>query len=110
MIPISKFRFSPEPAFVKAEERARRVKPEVHFMFHDAKASKNYFLVKRTDKISDYVVWVWIDPDGEKFVSCSCYLGSPPVDSKTKLPAFDPAPCTHAASLVLFITEKEGGE
>ncbi len=94
--------------FAKAMARARAAKPEVHFMFHDIKASKNYFLVKRTDKISDYVVWIWIDPDRQKFIHCFCYLGNPPIDSKTKLPAFDPAPCTHAAALWIFVNaEKE---
>ena len=93
--------------FAKAMERARRVKPEVHFMFSDVKASKVYYLVKRTDKISDYVVRLWFDPDEQRFVECECYLGKPPIDSQTKLPAFDPAPCTHAAALLLFIAEKE---
>jgi len=92
--------------FDKAMDRARRVKPEVYFMFSDAVASKTYFLVKRTDKISDYVVRVWIDPDGERYVECECHNGRPPLDARTKLPAFDPAPCTHASALVLF-TEKE---
>lgn len=109
MIPIERFQ-SNETAFVKAIARARAAKPEVHFMLSDAKSSKTYFLVKRTDKISDYVVRVWRDPDGEKHVECECYLGKPPIQSETKLPAFEPAPCTHAAALVLFIGEKEGGE
>jgi len=109
MLPVELFRTTDRNSpFAKALLRAEKAKPDVYFMFSDASTRKIYYLVKRTDKISEYVVRIWIDPDGAQFVECECHNGKPPLDAKTKLPAFDPAPCTHAGAVLLFIGEREG--
>lgn len=91
----------------KAIDRAREVQPRVLHLHTDLLERESYYLVKRIDKISKHVARVWSDRDGEPFIDCPCYRGKPPIDSRTKLPAFEPIPCTHAAAVLLFIAEKE---
>jgi hypothetical protein len=91
----------------KALDRARQVRPVVKHLHTDLLERESFYLVRRTDKISKHVLRVWSNLDGEPFVECPCYRGKPPIDSRTKLPAFEPMPCTHVGGLLLFIAEKE---
>lgn len=54
-----------------------------------------------------YTVQVYMDPDGQTFIECDCLAGRPPVDDNTGLPSREAVPCFHAASVLLFIAEKE---
>lgn len=108
MLAIRRFQ-NPAPGSeeAKAIDRAREVDPIVIHLHTDLLDRESFYLVKRRDKISKHVLRVWADQDGEPFVECPCYRGKPPIDSRTKLPAFEPMPCTHAGGLLLFIAEKE---
>lgn len=90
----------------KSMQRAEMLKPRVIHLHTDLLDRESYYLVKRTDKISKHITRVWIDPDGMIFIECPCYRGLPPIDSKTKLPAFEPMHCMHAAGTLLYIAEE----
>lgn len=67
-----------------------------------AKTALHMYRVK--DK---YTVQVYMDPDGQTFVSCGCLAGSPPIDDATGLPSREAVPCFHAASVLIHIAEGE---
>lgn len=89
----------------KSMRRAEMLRPRVVHLHTDLLDRESYYLVKRTDKRSVHVIRVWADPDGTIFIACPCYRGQPPMDSKTKLPAFEPMHCIHAAATLLYIAE-----
>lgn len=101
----------PEPGTEasKAMGRAETLTPWVAHLYTDAVDRESFYLVKRRDKISTHVIKVWVDPDKQIFIECPCYRGRPPIDAKTKLPAFEPMPCIHAASVLLFIAHEGTG-
>jgi len=55
----------------------------------------------------EYTVQVFMDPDGQTFISCDCLAGNPPIDEATGLPSREAVPCYHAASVLIHIAEQE---
>lgn len=91
-----------------AVAKALKEKPSVEWsgggsaidLSEGAKTALGMYRVK--DK---YTVQVYVDTDGQTFVSCGCLAGSPPIDEATGLPSREAVPCYHAASVLIFIAE-----
>lgn len=106
MIAVQPF-VKPEPGTreFNAIKKATELRPEVVHLYDDDRDA--FYLVKRRDKASKYVVRCWSDRDGQVFIECLCKASFPPLLKETMLPAWEPGPCVHAASVLLFISEKE---
>lgn len=57
--------------------------------------------VDKTHEIGRYYVIRFTDADGQHFVECWCAAGTPAIDAETRLPAYQPCPCWHSASVLL---------
>lgn len=64
------------------------------------------YRVERTDQLSRYLVILYIDPDGQVFIECGCFAGTPMTDLTTQLPAWQYRPCFHAAAVILSFGEQ----
>ena len=88
-----------------AVKKATELRPDVVHLYDDDRDA--FYLVKRKDNSSKYIVRCFQDADGQVFIECPCKAGVPPVLKETQLPAWDPSPCFHAAATLLFIAETD---
>ena len=56
--------------------------------------------------VNQYTVQILQGPD-DRFISCNCPAGEPPIDDATGLPKYEPTICYHASACLLYIAEKE---